>query len=1088
MAKSSGSAGSSRQPAPPPNVAASRTLDSVARRAPQPPPLQPSSQQLQYGGGWMRASRAPHERMWPAQGWKRHALVVLTIAIVALAAYSNSFTAGWTLDNKYIIELDPRTKAETWGDIPPEPGKPSLPGKVNIWTKDYWWPKGISGLYRPIVTWTYWFNWHVIGGDENRIDPNVQREVVGSVPVMRRVQILQALLAAEGGSPPAASSSDPDDQARSLRDALAQTILSKLPAAVRTEPLTDRKIDDKITDDLYNQIDIPTRIKALRPMIGEDPDLDKKLSTLSDVVAQERLLRDTIRERTAAPMMSWRLAWFHVINYLAHVGVAVLIYLVGLTLTQRFWVSAAMGLLFTTHPIATESVTNTIGRADIFAAITVMGGLLLYIRSTKSPDLWKLPWLVGLMLLTMFGQFSKESAVAIIFVIPLYDLIWRFSREDVHNLIPSLRIGAAFVLCAIVGPAMIFVAAALFVSRWWEEPRLYIVVSGIVVIAAAAFLITWALVRSSETDDWNWSLPWRKYILPYAIAFLVPLVVLFLVRRWVAANATPAETPFLDNPIRGESWFAGRLTAAQVVVRLWGILLWPYHLSSDYSFNEIPVYGAWLTPGVDLFGVFSAVLIGAVLLLAAARWRKNQALAFYILFYFLTYFPTSNFVLTIGSIMAERFLYLPFIGFIGVMALALEYVCRRVADAVSNAAGGKPQDRELSRVLVFGSVVCVISIVYGLRTFFRNYDWRSDVTLWQSAKDISPKSFRSYQSYAFALFEEVGLPPERRQPETKDVSIDNCIFWASKGRPIVDPLPNKFNSSRLYLHLGMYYQIKAAQLADKAPNGEPINNAKSNPYYQEAIAALERGVPVDRAFNKINRQKELERGKKIDEIPDVGLLQVYQYLGDAYLAVGRPYDALAAYQYMRHLDPTSPDGYVKIAAVYTSMNTPELVNSDPGRAAGNMEQAATAIIQALWLDSSRTFLWQPLDQLLSRLNRDPSGPVIVSGPDGRPRLNSQRPIVSSTICSAYQGFIRLFLESKLFAQADYIYTVAVSGSFPKALFDDIYKQFGRTPPPWPPPPTAAAAAATTAPAASQQPGAGAAIPKPAPRDAPGNVR
>ena len=846
-----------------------------------------------------------------------------------------------------------------------------------------------------------------------------------------------------------------------------------------------RRIDDQIITGVYNQIDIPTRVKALRAKIGNDPDLDKKLSNLSDVTAQERLLRDTIRERTAASMMSWRLAWFHVINYLAHVAVAVLVYLVALTLTQRFWVSAAMGLLFTTHPIATESVTNTIGRADIFSSLTVMGGLLLYIRSSKSPDFWKLPWLIGLMLLTIFGEFSKESAVAIIFVIPLYDLIYRFSREDVRNLVPTLRIGAAFALCAIVGPALMFVAASLFVNHWWDEPRLYIIVSAIMVIAAGAFLIVWAIVRSAETEDWNWSLPWRKYILPYAIAFLIPLLVLFFVRRWVAANATPAETPFLDNPIRGESWFAGRLTAAQALVRLWGLLVWPYHLSCDYSFNEIPVYGAWLHPGVDLFGVFSALLIGAVLLVAVVRWRKNRALAFYILFFFLTYFPTSNFVLTIGSIMAERFLYLPFIGFIGVMALGLEYVCRRIADVVSNAAQSQERDREFSRVLVFGSVVSVIALVYSVRTFARNFAWRSDVTLWQSAKDISPKSFRSYQSYAFALFEEVGLPKEKRQPETKEVTIDDCIYWASKGRPIVDPLPNKFNSSRLYLHLGMYYQIKANQLADKGPNGDAINNAKSNPYFQEAIASLERGVPVDRAFNKINRQKELERGKKVDEIPDVGLLQVYQYLGDAYLAVGRPYDALEAYQYMRHLDPTSPDGYIKVASVYTSMNTPELVASDPSRAAGNMEQACIAIIQALWLDSSRTFLWQPLDQLLSRLNRDPSGPVIVNGPDGRPRLNSQRPIVASTICSAYQGFLRLFMESKLFAQADFIYGLAVGGGFPRALFDDIYRQFGRTPPP----PPAPAGTATTAPAApQQQPGAGAAIPKPAPRDAPGNVR
>jgi len=191
---------------------------------------------------------------------------------------------------------------------------------------------------------------------------------------------------------------------------------------------------------------------------------------------------------------------------------------------------------------------------------------------------------------------------------------------------------------------------------------------------------------------------------------------------------------------------------------------------------------------------------------------------------------------------------------------------------------------------------------------------------------------------------------------------------------------------------------------------------------------------------------------------------------------------------MRHLDPTSPDAFVKVAQVYTAMNTNELAKTDPARAAGNMEQAAIAIVQALWLDASRQFLWPPLDQLLSRINREPNIPVTTRGPDGRPRLVSQNPLVQSIICSAYQGFVRLFLESKLFAQADFIYITAVrDAGYPKALFDDIYKEFGRTPPVIPPrqPPPGQVA---PQPAEPQQPGGGAALPKPAPREAPGNVR
>src|SRR5436305_740314 len=96
-----GSAAASNVPI---NTAAARTLDAVARSGPAPVP--PSH--LQRG------------RMWPHVPWQAHAAFVVLAGLAILLAYSNSFgpknrpvaSTNWTLDNKYIIELDPRTKAE----------------------------------------------------------------------------------------------------------------------------------------------------------------------------------------------------------------------------------------------------------------------------------------------------------------------------------------------------------------------------------------------------------------------------------------------------------------------------------------------------------------------------------------------------------------------------------------------------------------------------------------------------------------------------------------------------------------------------------------------------------------------------------------------------------------------------------------------------------------------------------------------------------------------------------------------------------------------------------------------------------------
>src|SRR5207253_10344469 len=91
---------------------------------------------------------------------------------------------------------------------------------------------------------------------------------------------------------------------------------------------------------------------------------------------------------------------FHWVNLFIHCGNAILVYLLMLRLTARFWVAVATALLFATHPIATESVTNIIGRADLLAATTVLAGLLAYIRSTQAVGFRQILWLLLVALIT----------------------------------------------------------------------------------------------------------------------------------------------------------------------------------------------------------------------------------------------------------------------------------------------------------------------------------------------------------------------------------------------------------------------------------------------------------------------------------------------------------------------------------------------------------------------------------------------------------------------------------------------------------------------------------------------------------------
>ncbi|HUK29823.1 MAG TPA: hypothetical protein VLV89_01845 [Candidatus Acidoferrum sp.] len=70
-------------------------------------------------------------------------------------AYSNSFRAGFTLDNEYIILHNPAVQAATSANMD------------LIINHTYWWPTSESGLYRPVTTLSYLLNYAILGNQQN---------------------------------------------------------------------------------------------------------------------------------------------------------------------------------------------------------------------------------------------------------------------------------------------------------------------------------------------------------------------------------------------------------------------------------------------------------------------------------------------------------------------------------------------------------------------------------------------------------------------------------------------------------------------------------------------------------------------------------------------------------------------------------------------------------------------------------------------------------------------------------------------------------------------------------------------------------
>jgi tetratricopeptide (TPR) repeat protein len=126
---------------------------------------------------------------------------------------------------------------------------------------------------------------------------------------------------------------------------------------------------------------------------------------------------------------------YHWVNLFFHFINVLLVFALTLRVLQKLWPAVFVAALWAVHPILTESVTNIIGRSDIFAATAILSGLLMYLKSAESRGWQRYAWLAGLAAVTTIGVFSKESAVAILGVVVLYEVTWWEPGKSVRRLI-----------------------------------------------------------------------------------------------------------------------------------------------------------------------------------------------------------------------------------------------------------------------------------------------------------------------------------------------------------------------------------------------------------------------------------------------------------------------------------------------------------------------------------------------------------------------------------------------------------------------------------------------------------------------------
>jgi len=475
-----------------------------------------------------------------------------------------------------------------------------------------------------------------------------------------------------------------------------------------------------------------------------------------------------------------RAAGYVVENVVLHVACALLLYALVWRAARRPWAALVAALLFVVHPVTTEAVTNVVGRADVLAALGVLGGLLCWSAATTRQGLRRFLCDVGLVLAATVAFFAKETGLVLPVAVVLWDLAFpvdgrrRVRRE--HALV-------ALVLVGHLGA-----------------------------------------------------------------------------RLWVARHGPlPTPTAPIDNPLVELSFLAARTTAASVLVRELALVLWPATLSGDYSFHAIaPLAWPPRTLG-DWAGLVALIGCLSVPWWLARLRRPHPALFFFLAFATLSLLPTANLVVFVGSIMAERFLYLPLAGIAAALAL--------VAHAASSGGAGR---RAVTSALVAAAIAGCAA-----RTIARNRDWRDEATFWAATVHAVPASAKAHKGYAAAL-------------HAADPARENLGQVIAEGEQAVAIRPDY---GEALVDLGGYYVEQGDRVAHEFPDAAAH-------WYALAGDVLERARAIPRQTPGAETQRAL-----------------YNNLALAELRLAHYDEAIAALDMLRRLDPGNVRHYLDLAAV-----------------------------------------------------------------------------------------------------------------------------------------------------------------------------
>lgn len=329
------------------------------------------------------------------------------------------------------------------------------------------------------------------------------------------------------------------------------------------------------------------------------------------------------------------------------------------------------------------------------------------------------------------------------------------------------------------------------------------------------------------------------------------------------------------------------------------LLFFPVGLTHDYYPRYIE-----LMQWSDLLVLFSLISYLGMIVVIIRQWSKNPIISFAVGFYLISLSIVSNVVISIGTNMAERFIFMPSLGFCLLIGFLFVVVIKRLKGKV-------PQGFKAPVFFVFYAIIMLLAV----GSVDRNKVWENNYTLFTTDIQKSTRSAKLCTSAAGIIIDTHKKDTEQK----KQVELNKAMAYCEQAIRIHPTFKNAYllrGNAALYLKKFEESILWYERVLKMYPNYEDAQNNLFEAY-------LKGGEYAGQSEN--NLTKALQYLHKAEEMKGNQSYELNRLLGIAYGISQRSDLALIYFQKCVDLEPDNPWSYYNLLTAHANLNNLDMV-------------------------------------------------------------------------------------------------------------------------------------------------------------------